>query len=277
MRIAPIKFSFNFIESALKKSEKSKFQFTSLLARSGLIARPEALVNAHSPTGISPSSLRLGYSFVTITALAFRIKGFCSSTLSLKIVCVLEKPHLKMGCCSSNETAGTNPLELTMTDQSIYEISVRANNGEELTLESYRGRVLLIVNTASKCGFTGQYAGLQQQYIKYQERGFVVLAFPSNNFMRQEPGTNPEIREFCERNYRITFPIFEKIDVKGSGQHPLYAFLTSKRTNPRFSGKITWNFNKFLIGRDGTVLNRFKTRTPPEAPEVQRAIEQALA
>jgi glutathione peroxidase len=165
---------------------------------------------------------------------------------------------------------------LTILEGSIYDISVRTNAGEEVRLDTYRGKVLLIVNTASKCGFTGQYAGLQKQYTKYQDRGFIVLAFPSNDFLKQEPGTNPEIKEFCDRNYSITFPIFEKIDVKGPNQHPLYAFLTSKRSNPRFAGKISWNFNKFLIGRDGTVLNRFGTRVTPEAPELERAIEQAL-
>jgi glutathione peroxidase len=172
-----------------------------------------------------------------------------------------------MGC----GTSGFEPLS-----HSIYDISVRTNAGEEIKLETYRGKVLLIVNTASKCGFTGQYAGLQKQYMKYQDRGFLVLAFPSNNFLKQEPGTNAEIKEFCERTYSITFPIFEKVNVKGPAQHELYAFLTSPRTNPRFAGKIGWNFNKFLIGRDGTVLNRFGTRIAPEAKEVDNAIIAAL-
>jgi glutathione peroxidase len=183
---------------------------------------------------------------------------------------LFESPHLTtpMGGGAS----GVEP-----TAESIYDIPVRTNGGEEVKMETYRGKVLLIVNTASRCGFTGQYAGLQKLYRKHQDRGFVVLAFPSNDFLKQEPGTDAEIKQFCELNYSITFPIFAKISVKGKAQHQLYAFLTSRKTNPRFSGKIGWNFNKFLIGKDGTVLNRFATRVSPEAAEVDQAVEGALA
>jgi glutathione peroxidase len=169
---------------------------------------------------------------------------------------------------------GASGVEPTAT--SIYEISAKLNNGDEIKLDTYRGKVLLIVNTASKCGFTGQYDPLQKLYLKYQDRGFVVLAFPSNNFFSQEPGTNADIKQFCELTYHITFPIFEKIDVKGETQHELYALLTSPKTNPQFAGKIGWNFNKFLIGKDGTILNRFGSRSPG-FDVIERAIEAALA
>ena len=128
----------------------------------------------------------------------------------------------------------------------FYDIEAKTIAGEPVKMEQYKGQVLLIVNTASKCGFTGQYDGLQKLYETYQDKGFVILGFPSNDFMGQEPGTNEEIQSFCKLSYGVTFPMFEKIAVKGKDPHPLYAYLTSKQTNPEFSGKISWNFNKFL-------------------------------
>jgi glutathione peroxidase len=173
-----------------------------------------------------------------------------------------------MGCGGS----GVEP-----TASSIYDHTVKTITGEALSFDTYKGKVLLIVNTASKCGFTGQYAGLQTLYEKYQDQGFLVLGFPCNNFLSQEPGTEEEIQKFCDVNYHVTFPMFEKIDVKGSTQCQLYAFLTSPKTNPGFSGKIGWNFTKFLIGRNGQVLNRFQTSTRPESTEVDEAVQSALA
>lgn len=158
----------------------------------------------------------------------------------------------------------------------IYNISLKRIDGEEYKLSDYKGKVLLIVNVASKCGFTPQYKGLQKLYEKYRDRGFEILAFPSNDFLWQEPGTNKQISEFCKVNYGITFPLHEKISVSGKNIHPLYQFLTGKATNPGFSGGITWNFNKFLIGRDGTVVNRFGTRIPPEDKSIMEALESAL-
>jgi len=134
----------------------------------------------------------------------------------------------------------------------------------------------LIVNTASKCGFTGQYEGLQALYDQYKEQGLVVLGFPSNDFLRQEPGTNEEIKSFCKINYGVTFPLFAKIAVKGKEQHPLYHYLTSAETNPEHSGKITWNFNKFLIDRDGLVMARFGSRTQPQDAKLIKQLEDAL-
>lgn len=160
--------------------------------------------------------------------------------------------------------------------KNIYAIEAQTINGETVKLEKYKGKILLIVNTASKCGFTGQYDGLQKLYETYKDRGFVVLGFPSNDFMKQEPGSNEEIVSFCRLNYGVTFPMFGKISVKGDDQHPLYTYLTSKESNPEFDGKITWNFNKFLISSDGKVINRFGSRTKPDDKKLISAIEGAL-
>ncbi len=158
----------------------------------------------------------------------------------------------------------------------FYDIEVERINGEKTTLSEYKGKTLLIVNTASKCGFTGQYDGLQKLYEKYRDRGLVVLGFPSNDFLKQEPGTNGEIEQFCRLNYGVTFPMFAKISVKGGEQHPLYRYLTSEESNPEFGGKISWNFNKFLISKDGRILNRFGSRTEPEDESLIKAVEEAL-
>jgi glutathione peroxidase len=162
------------------------------------------------------------------------------------------------------------------TATSIYDFTMQSINGKEVKLESYKGKVLLIVNTASKCGFTKQYDGLQDLYKLYEKAGFVVLGFPANNFMNQEPGDNQEIANFCRLNYGVTFPMFEKISVAGKTIHPLYKFLTDKETNPQFKGRISWNFNKFLISKDGRIINRFGSATTPLDKEVISAIEEAL-
>ena len=161
--------------------------------------------------------------------------------------------------------------------KSIYDFTMKDIDGKEVSLDTYRGKVVLLVNVASRCGFTPQYEGLEKLYEKYSDQGLVVLGFPANNFMGQEPGTNEEIKEFCSSRYSVSFPMFAKISVKGRDQHPLYRFLTGKETNPRFSGDISWNFNKFLIGRDGAVVARFGSRAAPESSEVTSAIEAALA
>ncbi len=159
---------------------------------------------------------------------------------------------------------------------SIYSFDVKTITGETVKMEAYKGKTLLIVNTASKCGLTGQYEGLQDLYETYKDRDFVILGFPSNDFLKQEPGTNEEIASFCQINYGVTFPMFEKISVKGEGQHPLYAYLTDSKSNPEFSGKISWNFNKFLISSEGNIVNRFGSRTKPNDKEVVAAIEKEL-
>ena len=160
--------------------------------------------------------------------------------------------------------------------QGIHEFTLKDIDGQDVALSAYQGQVLLMVNVASKCGFTRQYAGLEKLYQKYKDQGFAILGFPANNFMRQEPGTEAEIKSFCSLTYGVTFPMFSKISVKGKTIHPLYAFLTSKAQHPEHGGGITWNFNKFLIGKDGRVIGRFGSRTEPEDPELAVAIEKAL-
>ena len=160
--------------------------------------------------------------------------------------------------------------------KSVYDFKAADIDGNDVNLADYKGKVLLIVNVASKCGFTPQYKGLENIYRQYKDKGFEVLAFPSNDFMGQEPGTNEEIKSFCQLNYQVGFPLFSKTSVKGKDIHPLYKFLTEKSTDPKFAGGITWNFNKFLIDRNGNIINRFGSKTEPQNPEFIKAIEDAL-
>ncbi len=164
----------------------------------------------------------------------------------------------------------------TVSANSIYEFSMLDIDGNSVSLSKYKGQVVMLVNTASKCGYTPQYEGLQNIYDKYKEKGFVILGFPANNFGGQEPGTNEEIKDFCTLKYKVSFPMFAKISVKGDDQHPLYTYLTSEETDPKFAGEISWNFNKFLVGPDGKILARFASKETPESPEVTKAIEKAL-
>ena len=158
----------------------------------------------------------------------------------------------------------------------IYDIPVEMMDGSQTNLEQYRGKVMLIVNTASKCGFTKQYDGLQKLWEQYREQGLVVLGFPANNFMNQEPGDNAQIAEFCRLNFGVNFPLFAKISVRGKDIHPLFAFLTDKKLHPETGGKVSWNFNKFLVSREGQLIGRFGSRTEPDDKELVDAIEQAL-
>jgi len=160
--------------------------------------------------------------------------------------------------------------------KSVYEFSLKDINGKDVKLADYKGKVLLLVNTASQCGYTPQYKGLQMIYQKYQAQGFTVLGFPANNYGGQEPGSNDEIKEFCTMRYKVTFPMFAKISVKGEDQHPLYQYLTSKESNPHYGGDVTWNFNKFLVSKSGQIIGRFGSKVEPESPELTGAIEQAL-
>jgi glutathione peroxidase len=150
---------------------------------------------------------------------------------------------------------------------SIYDYSAKSIDGKETSLKNFQGKVLLIVNVASRCGFTPQYQGLESLYLKYKERGFEILAFPCNQFGKQEPGTESEIKSFCETNYQITFPIFSKIDVNGSEAHPLYEHLKKEATGILGSEAIKWNFTKFLVNREGKVTKRFAPTDKPEALE----------
>ncbi|HZV35245.1 MAG TPA: glutathione peroxidase [Verrucomicrobiae bacterium] len=160
------------------------------------------------------------------------------------------------------------------TKTSLYDIPLKNIDGKDTSLKEYKGKVLLIVNVASKCGFTPQYEGLEALQKKYEKQGFTVLGFPCNDFLSQEPGTPAEIKQFCSSKYNVTFPLFAKDHVNGKEAQPLYAVLTG--SDSPFPGRITWNFNKFLISRDGKIINRFGSRTKPESPEVTKAIEEAL-
>ncbi len=152
---------------------------------------------------------------------------------------------------------------------------VKSIDGQEVDLQQYMGKVVMIVNTASRCGLTPQYEKLESLYQKYKDRGFVILGFPANNFMNQEPGTNEEIKNFCKLNYKVTFPLFEKVSVDGKDICPLYKFLTSKENEP-FDGSIKWNFTKFLIGRDGKTVARFEPKVQPDDNTVIGTIEREL-
>ncbi len=161
------------------------------------------------------------------------------------------------------------------TNEELFSYSLNLINGENISLDEFRGDVLLIVNTASECGFTRQYSGLQAIYEEYSDKGFNVLGFPANNFGGQEPGTDEEIAQFCELNFGVTFPLFSRISVKGDDQHPLFNFLTSI-DNPDFTGDISWNFEKFLIDRNGNLVRRFRSNVDPESEEMRNAITELL-
>jgi glutathione peroxidase len=158
---------------------------------------------------------------------------------------------------------------------SVYDIPLKDIDGKDTSLKAYKGKVLLIVNVASRCGNTPQYKGLEALNQKYKDKGLVVLGFPCNQFGKQEPGSNEEIKEFCSKTYDVTFPMFDKLDVKGANQHPLYKELSG--TDAPFPGDVKWNFGKFLVGRDGKIAKRIEPRVEPESPEVVKAIEDALA
>jgi glutathione peroxidase len=157
----------------------------------------------------------------------------------------------------------------------VYDFSARTIDGKNRKLSDYKGKVLLVVNTASKCGFTPQYKGLEEVYRKFKDRGFAVLGFPSNQFGEQEPGLDSEIAEFCEMNFGVTFPLFSKIDVNGEQAHPLYKYLTSTKKGLLGSEAIKWNFTKFLVGKDGKVIDRYAPTTKPE--DLSKDIDRALA
>jgi len=158
--------------------------------------------------------------------------------------------------------------------KSVLDFTMNTIDGQPRPLSSYKGKVLMIINTASECGFTPQYAPLEQLYETYKDKGFMVLAFPANNFGAQEPGTNSEIKSFCSTKYHTTFDLFEKISVKGSDQHPLYRYIT--QASP-FKGDIKWNFQKYLVDRSGKVVARYMSAVDPMSKEVRAEVEKLLA
>jgi glutathione peroxidase len=173
---------------------------------------------------------------------------------------------LAMAADDKKDAKASGPLQFTVKDI----------DGKDVDLSQYKGKVVMIVNVASRCGNTPQYKQLEEMHKKYADKGLVILGFPANEFGKQEPGSNEQIKEFCTSTYQVDFPMFSKIVVKGNGQADLYKHLTSKETDPKFAGPITWNFEKFLVGRDGQVAARFKPKTKPDAPEVVQAIESEL-
>lgn len=197
------------------------------------------------------------------------MKAKLTSAFALAVVCTA------LFAFSLSSRASVTPVTGEKMN-SIYDFSLKDIDHKEVNLSQYRGKVVLVVNVASRCGFTPQYEGLQKVYMKYKDRGFVILGFPANNFMAQEPGTDEEIKTFCSAKYSVTFPIFSKISVKGDDIHPLYKFLSSKETNPEFGGDIKWNFSKFLVDKTGKIIARFEPAVKPESDPVIQAIEKAL-
>ncbi len=159
----------------------------------------------------------------------------------------------------------------------VLNFTMKSLSGQDVNLAKYQGKVILLVNTASKCGHTPQYKDLESLYRKYQDKGLVILGFPSNDFGKQEPGTDKEIAEFCEANYGVTFDMFSKIVVKGPEKAPLFQYLTDKQTDPKFPGEIKWNFEKFLIDRSGQIAGRYRSAVKPMDEEIVGAVEAELA
>jgi len=159
---------------------------------------------------------------------------------------------------------------------SVYNFTLKSIDGKAVPLSEYHGKVLLLVNVASKCGFTPQYSALESLYEKYKDKGLVIVGIPANNFGGQEPGTNEEIKKFCSTKYNVSFPMMSKVSVLGDDKTPLYMFLTDKSTDPQFAGDIKWNFTKFLFDRNGKPVARFEPNVTPDSPEVIAAVESAL-
>ena len=170
------------------------------------------------------------------------------------------------------KAALTEPEENSKT---VHQFEMKNITGETISLEQYKGKVVLIVNTASKCGYTPQYEGLQTLYEDYADKGFVILGFPANNFMNQEPGSDEDILTFCQKNYGVTFPMFSKVSVKGDDQDPFFTYLTSQE-NEDFTGDIRWNFEKFLIDKDGNLVRRFRSGTKPDSKKLLKAIDEYI-
>ena len=159
---------------------------------------------------------------------------------------------------------------------SVYDFTLNSIDGKPVPLSDFKGKAVLLVNVASRCGYTPQYTALEALYEKYKDRGFVIVGIPANNFGGQEPGTNEEIKTFCKSKYSVTFPMMAKVSVKGADQTPLYQFLTASGTDSKFAGDIKWNFTKFLVSKDGKIVNRFESKVTPDDPQVTTAVEQAL-
>jgi glutathione peroxidase len=196
----------------------------------------------------------------------------------ISVILVIVVLQISLLSCSkstntNNKSEKITQEEKTGLNKNIYDIKVKTMEGQEKSLSDYKGKVLLIVNVASKCGYTKQYSGLEEIYLKYKDQGFEILAFPCNDFGGQEPGTNEEIAAFCSGNFNVTFPLFDKISVMGEDQSPLYERLT---LNSDPAGDIDWNFEKFLIDKNGDIAVRYKSKVKPESEELTGKIETLL-
>ncbi len=204
----------------------------------------------------------------------------CKRTIPGKLLLLIAAVGLVIGVgrfvIQANAAEAKEKPVPTQTPAAL-DFEMQTIDGDDVKLDQYHGDVVLMVNVASKCGLTKQYKALQKIHEEYADKGLSILGFPANNFGKQEPGSDDEIATFCEKNYGVEFDLFSKISVAGDDQAPLYAFLTSEETNPKFAGKIGWNFEKFLLSREGEVIARFAPRTKPNAEQVIKAIEAALA
>jgi glutathione peroxidase len=162
-------------------------------------------------------------------------------------------------------------------EKSVYDYTLNSIDGQPTSLSTFKGKVLMVVNVASRCGYTPQYSALESVYEKYKDKGLVIVGVPANNFGAQEPGTNDEIKTFCTRKYNVQFPMMSKVSVKGSDTTPLYQYLTDTKLNPKTGGEIKWNFTKFLVDRQGNLVARFEPEVTPDSPQVISAIEGALS
>jgi glutathione peroxidase len=189
--------------------------------------------------------------------------------------------HALLGGLAALILAGLSPIRANDKEDKqvpgVLNFTMKSLSGEPVDLSKYQGKVVLMVNVASKCGYTPQYKGLEKLYEKYGKDGLVVLGFPADNFGHQEPGTDQEISQFCSSKYGVTFPMFSKVSVKGDDECPLYRHLTSAQTDPKFAGPIKWNFTKFLINSKGEIVHRFESKVKPDSREMTTAIEQELA
>lgn len=178
---------------------------------------------------------------------------------------------------SSDAESATKKDSKVSAVAAVLKFKMKSLAGKDVDLSKYKGRVVMLVNVASQCGFTPQYAALQALHKKYATKGLTILGFPANDFGSQEPGSDEEISDFCRKNYGVEFDMFSKIAVTGTQKHPLYKLLTETKTDPEFAGEVGWNFEKFLVGRDGRIVARFKSGVAPASDEIKKAVETALA
>lgn len=206
------------------------------------------------------------------------VKRFCAVGVAASLVALVGSAASPAGASRESTTRPASRPASRPAAEGVHAFRFKDIDGVERSLAEYRGKVLLIVNVASKCGYTRQYAGLEKLYQRYKDKGLVVLGVPSNDFGGQEPGTNTQIKKFCSTRYQVTFPLLAKVSVaKGPEQAPLYRYLTSKTENGRFDATVAWNFNKFLVGRDGRPIRHYPSKVTPEDEELRKAIEAALS